>query len=76
MKNLGVAVILGIILLRQKVDWGEVKNQWRRLALIGIIGGSLPFYLFFKGLMIVNPATGALIHKTLIFGWRYGRCQG
>ena len=66
-KNLGVAVILGIILLRQKVDWGEVRNQWKRLVLIGFIGGSVPFYLFFKGLMIVNPATGALIHKTLIF---------
>ncbi|MCG2692105.1 DMT family transporter, partial [Microgenomates group bacterium] len=35
--------------------------------LIGVIGGSLPFYLFFKGLTMVNPATGALIHKTLIF---------
>lgn len=66
-KNLGVAVILGIILLRSRIDWLEVKKQWKRLVLIGIIGGSVPFYLFFKGLMTVNPATGALIHKTLIF---------
>jgi len=27
----------------------------------------LPFYLFFKGLTLTNPAVGALIHKTLIF---------
>ena len=66
-KNLGVAIILGAIILRQKINWGEVKNQWRRLLLIGIIGGSLPFYLFFQGLMTANSATAALIHKTLIF---------
>lgn len=66
-KNLGVAIILGIILLRQKIDWQQIKNNWGKLLLIGIIGGSLPFYLFFKGLTMVNPATGALIHKTLIF---------
>lgn len=66
-KNLGVAVILGIILSRQKIDWQGVKKNWKQLALIGIIGGSLPFYLFFKGLMLVNPAIGSLIHKTLIF---------
>ncbi len=72
-KNLGVAIILGIILLRQsakgrrEIDWQQVKANWGKLLLIGIIGGSLPFYLFFKGLMIMNPVTGALIHKTLIF---------
>lgn len=66
-KNLGVAIILGIILLRQKINWEEVTNQRRRLLLIGIIGGSLPFYLFFQGLLTANPATAALIHKTLIF---------
>ena len=48
-KNLGVALILAGILSRSRIDWGEVKNQWRRLVLIGIIGGSLPFYLFFQG---------------------------
>lgn len=66
-KNLGVALILVGILSRSRINWGEVKNQWRRLVLIGIIGGSLPFYLFFQGLRLTNPATGALIHKTLIF---------
>ncbi|MDZ7587629.1 MAG: DMT family transporter [Patescibacteria group bacterium] len=66
-KNLGVGVLLAIVLARQKIDWQEVKMHWKQLVVIGIIGGSLPFYLFFKGLMLVNPATGALIHKTLIF---------
>lgn len=66
-KNLGVAVILGIVLLRQKIDWQAVRANWKQLLIVGIIGGSLPFYLFFQGLMLVNPATGALIHKSLIF---------
>lgn len=66
-KNLGVAVILALVLIRKKVNWLEVKQNWKQLVLIGVIGGSLPFYLFFKGLTMVNPATGALIHKTLIF---------
>lgn len=66
-KNLGVAVIIAAVLLRQKIDWATIRGQWRRLALIGIIGGSLPFYLFFQGLAMTNAATGALIHKTLIF---------
>jgi len=66
-KNLGVAIILGMILLKNKINWQEIKNNWWKLGLIGVIGGSLPFYLFFKGLMLTNPATGALIHKTLIF---------
>lgn len=66
-KNLGVALIIGLVLLRQKINWQEVKVNWRPLLAIAVIGGSLPFYLFFKGLTLTNPATGALIHKTLIF---------
>ena len=66
-KNLGVGLILALVLARKKVNWPEVKQNWKQLGLIGLIGGALPFYLFFKGLTMVNPATGALIHKTLIF---------
>lgn len=66
-KNLGVALIIGLILLRQKINWSVIRANGVTLLLIGVIGGSLPFYLFFKGLTLTNPATGALIHKTLIF---------
>jgi len=44
-----------------------VKANWPVLLAIGVIGGSLPFYLFFQGLTLTNAVTGALIHKTLIF---------
>lgn len=66
-KNLGVAALMDLILLRQKIDWQTARANWRPLLAIGVIGGSLPFYLFFKGLSLTNPATGAMIHKTLIF---------
>ena len=66
-KNLGVAMIIGAVLLRQKINWSVVKANWPVLLAIGVIGGSLPFYLFFQGLTLTNAVTGALIHKTLIF---------
>ncbi len=66
-KNLGVALIVAVIVLRQKIDWQIVKKNWRQLLAIAVIGGSVPFYLFFQGLTLTNPAWGALIHKTLIF---------
>jgi drug/metabolite transporter (DMT)-like permease len=35
------------------------------LALIGFIGGSVPFLLFFKGLQMTTGTTSAFLHKTL-----------
>lgn len=72
LKNLGVAVVIGGILgrksFKKEIAWGELKKKdWWGLIMIGVIGGSLPFYLFFKGLMLASSAQAALIHKTLIF---------
>src|SRR3989344_1608527 len=44
------------------------KKEFILLLLIGIIGGALPFYLFFTGLSQIPAITGNLIHKTL-FIW-------
>ncbi|NQV08490.1 DMT family transporter [Candidatus Woesearchaeota archaeon] len=41
------------------------KQQWSKLVLIGLIGGSIPFLLFFKGLQLTNGISAALIHKTM-----------
>ena len=50
----------------------QLKNLKKKdriyLFLIGLIGGSLPFYLFFTGLSMTTPVVGNLIHKTL-FIW-------
>jgi drug/metabolite transporter (DMT)-like permease len=43
-------------------------GAWRRLALIGLVGGSLPFLLFFGGLAQASAPSAAFIHKTL-FIW-------
>ncbi len=67
-KNSLVAVfILGIFIAFKR--WSEIKSltakQWRQLVLVGIIGGALPFALFFTGLAQTSAINGALIHKTL-----------
>jgi drug/metabolite transporter (DMT)-like permease len=44
------------------------RGQWGRLVIIGIVGGSLPFLLFFTGLALATAPSAAFIHKTL-FLW-------
>jgi len=71
LKNSIVAIFLiGLLVLIKK--WPEVKaltkNQWIKLFLIGSVGGSLPFALFFTGLSKTAAINAALIHKTL-FLW-------
>ncbi len=41
------------------------KKQWGALTIIGLIGGSIPFLLFFQGLAMIQGSAGALIHKTM-----------
>jgi len=69
-KNSGVALlVLAIIVMTKK--WSQVsklkKDELVKLGFIGIIGGSLPFYLFFEGLTQTAAINAALIHKTLVF---------
>jgi drug/metabolite transporter (DMT)-like permease len=42
--------------------------QRRRLGAVAIIGGSVPFVLFFEGLARAGSTDAAFIHKTLV-GW-------
>jgi len=72
-RNIIVAIFLSALLIGV-AKWVHLKKltfkQWAQLFLIGIIGGSIPFLLFFKGLSISQAAAinGAFIHKTL-FLW-------
>ena len=43
-------------------------KTWAKLIIIGIIGGSLPFVLFFQSLTILSALEASFIHKTL-FLW-------
>jgi len=44
------------------------KNELINLTLVGLIGGALPFYLFFTGLSVIGAQTANFIHKSL-FIW-------
>ena len=44
------------------------RRSWGWLILIGIVGGSVPFVLFFTGLAQASAPSAAFIHKTL-FIW-------
>ncbi|MDO8480858.1 MAG: DMT family transporter, partial [Nanoarchaeota archaeon] len=67
-KNLVVAVALFAILLGT-LRWDQLKQlkgkHWAQLAIIGLVGGSIPFLLFFKGLQLTTGQMGSFIHKTL-----------
>jgi len=65
-----VALILGSLslLFDSKRIKTLKKREWILLALIGLVGGSIPFLLFFKGLKITSSAEGSFIHKTM-FLW-------
>ena len=71
LKN-GVAAVLLIGLAIAVVPRAQVRaidrRSWTKMAVIGVIGGSLPFLLFFSGLAIASAPTAAFIHKTL-FVW-------
>jgi len=68
LKNLVVAILLSGILIFFK-DWKKLKEltkkQWLLLVLIGLIGGSIPFLLFFKGLSLISASQGSFWHKTM-----------
>jgi drug/metabolite transporter (DMT)-like permease len=42
------------------------RRQWLQLFLVGVIGGSVPFVLFFEGLARAEATQAAFIQKTLV----------
>jgi drug/metabolite transporter (DMT)-like permease len=68
-KNTGVAVLIfGWLVVSGK--WWKVgslrRGEMGKLLLVGIVGGAVPFYLFFTGLAQIPAVNAALIHKTLV----------
>lgn len=72
LKNILVALVLSILVFSRKTVKRDFSNlsrkDWYKLFAIGIIGGSIPFALFFTGLATVTAPGAAIIHKTL-FIW-------
>ncbi len=70
-KNTLTALVLfsGLFLIGQIKDFKKLKlKNWLYLIAIGIVGGSIPFLLFFKALSMTQAPVAAFMHKTL-FIW-------
>lgn len=70
-KNGGVGIVLTLILLSAK-KLSHLRSltvtQLRNLTMIAVIGGSIPFLLYFEGLRTVSATNANIIHKTM-FLW-------
>lgn len=68
LKNLAVVLLL-FFLVFSSGDWSKLfglkLKEWMSLVLIGFVGGSIPFLLFFKGLSVAGGAGASFIHKTI-----------
>jgi len=71
LKNAIVAAFLFSLVLLLK-DFSSLKSlskkQWMQLAAIGLIGGSIPFLLYFYALKMTTAINAGFLHKT-IFLW-------
>lgn len=71
-KNLVAAVVLTLVVLvgsagrRARLTRPRGPRQWAALAVVGVVGGSVPFLLFFEGLARASSAQSAFLHKTLV----------
>lgn len=71
LKNILVAVVLSLVVLTPFIfkKFQEIsRKNWIRLIGIGVVGGSIPFLLFFKGLSMTSSVNAGFLHKTL-FIW-------
>ncbi len=76
LKNVGALILLVVVfvLFNQFKHFESIsKKQWLSLAFIGIIGGSIPFLLFFWGLKLTGAVSGSFVFRSLfIFAGLFG----
>ena len=73
-KNLLAGLLLAVVLLgsitRDRLRAADarraVQRSWPTLAVIALVGGAVPFVLFFEGLARATSTNAAFIHKTLV----------
>jgi len=61
---IGFTVALGGLREARTIE----RRRWPAILLVGVVGGSVPFVLFFSGLALASAPTAAFIQKTL-FIW-------
>lgn len=68
-KNLVAATVLIGMLVAMPHHSGSsstARGHWRGLLAVAVIGGGIPFALFFEGLSRATSVQAAFIHKTLV----------
>ncbi len=70
-KNVVAALVLcGVVLAGRRrgvtVSRPHGRGQWWGLIAVGVIGGSVPFVLFFEGLARASSTQAAFLNKTLV----------
>lgn len=68
-KNLVAGALLAgvfVVTHRARRATAPPRSQWGALALIAVVGGAVPFVLFFEGLARATSSDAAFIHKTLV----------
>ena len=67
LKNVVVgAFLVGVVLLLNRQTIRTLtKKQWGLLLLVGLIGGAIPFLMFFKGLTLTLAVKAGFIHKSM-----------
>jgi drug/metabolite transporter (DMT)-like permease len=62
-----------VMVLKEVRNFSLSRKQWAMLALVGIIGGSVPFLMFFWGLKLGGAAVSSFIYRSLfIFAGVFG----
>lgn len=70
-KNLWAGMLLAVALVAVPVPAARrstsiPRSTWPWLAVVAVIGGAIPFVLFFEGLAVATSTDAAFIHKTLV----------
>jgi drug/metabolite transporter (DMT)-like permease len=60
----GVALLLPLVVLAsRRAEWKRLTGrQWGYLLLLAVVGGSVPYALFFRGLQLSTPVTSSLLN--------------
>lgn len=60
----GIALLLPLLLfVERRAEWRRLtRRQWSWLLLLAVIGGSVPYVLFFTGLKMGSPVTSSLLN--------------
>ena len=62
----GIALLVPLVFSgRSRADWRRLgAREWRLLIIVALIGGSVSYALYFRGLQLTTPVTASLVDHT------------